>query len=183
MTHTIGVVTLAFRLNPPDTPVLRSGLLQLWADVSNAGGAVGFVPPVTTEDIRPALNSHFQAVHEGQQHVLVGYTADEEVAAAAFFTLNAAPMLSHWLWLFTVMVHPQLQGAGHGRDLMMAAENTARLFDGTRAIRLSCRSGLGLEDFYAACGYKEVGRIPNAIQVAPGDYRDEIVMLLPLGTT
>ncbi|NEE33044.1 GNAT family N-acetyltransferase, partial [Streptomyces sp. SID7982] len=30
------------------------------------------------------------------------------------------------------------------------------------------------------CGYKEVGRVPDAIRVAPGDDRDDIIMLLPL---
>lgn len=34
--------------------------------------------------------------------------------------------------------------------------------------------------FYAACGYKEVGRVPGAIRVADGDDRDDVVMLLPL---
>ncbi len=51
---------------------------------------------------------------------------------------------------------------------------------GVEAIRLTCRGGLGLERFYASCGYKEVGRIPDAIRVAPGDDRDDVIMLLPL---
>ena len=34
--------------------------------------------------------------------------------------------------------------------------------------------------FYGRCGYKEVGRVPGAIRVAPGDDRDDIYMLLTL---
>lgn len=33
---------------------------------------------------------------------------------------------------------------------------------------------------YAFCGYREVGRVPGAIRVAPGDDRDDVSMLLPL---
>lgn len=78
---------------------------------------------------------------------------------------------------------PRHQGKGYGRDLLAAAEESARTFDGIDAIRLTCRAGLGLERFYGSCGYKEVGRIPDAIRVAPGDDRDDVIMLLPLHRT
>ena len=42
---------LTFTLDPAVTPELRDGLLDLWTDVSNAGGAVGYVPPVTREEM------------------------------------------------------------------------------------------------------------------------------------
>ena len=40
-------MSLTFTLDPAVTAELRDGILDLWTDVSNAGGAVGFVPPVT----------------------------------------------------------------------------------------------------------------------------------------
>lgn len=78
------------------------------------------------------------------------------------------------------MVHPRHQGKGYGRDLMAATEAAARSVGNIDAVRLTCRGGLGLEHFYASCGYKEVGRVPGAVRVAPGDDRDDITMLLPL---
>lgn len=42
------------------------------------------------------------------------------------------------------------------------------------------RGGLGLERFYAAAGYKEVGRVPDGLRLAADDYRDDIMMWLPL---
>jgi GNAT superfamily N-acetyltransferase len=171
---------LTCTLDPAVTPELRDGILDLWTDVSNAGGAVGFVPPVTREDIRPQLLKHFAAMAEGQVRLLVGHDEDGRVAATAFLTLNTHRLMKHWLWLYTVMVHPRHQGKGHGRDLLAAAADAARGIDGIEAIRLTCRGGLGLERFYASCGYKEVGRIPGAIRVAPGDDRDDVIMLLPL---
>ncbi|MEU8467748.1 GNAT family N-acetyltransferase [Streptomyces sp. NPDC029006] len=172
---------LTFTLDPPVTPALRDGILGLWADVTNAGGAVGFVAPVTREEVRPELVRHFVQMAEGRTRLLVGHDEAGEVAATAFLTRNTHRLMTHWLWLYTVMVHPRHQGRGHGRDLLAAAADAARDTEGIEAVRLTCRGGLGLERFYASCGYKEVGRVPDAIRVAPGDDRDDIVMLLPLG--
>ncbi|MGQ4516371.1 GNAT family N-acetyltransferase [Streptomyces sp. DW26H14] len=180
-------MTLTFTLDPSfgssqGGPALRDGLLALWADVSNAGGAVGFVPPVTPEDIRPELLKHLAAMAEGRTHLLVGRDDEDggAVAATAFLTLNTHRLMRHWLWLYTVMVHPRHQGKGYGRQLMAAAADAARGIEGIEAIRLTCRGGTGADRFYAACGYKEVGRVPGAIRVGPGDDRDDVIMLLPL---
>ncbi|MFE2063148.1 GNAT family N-acetyltransferase [Streptomyces sp. NPDC059467] len=171
---------LTFTLDPPVTPALRDGVLNLWTDVSNAGGAVGFVAPVTREEIRPELVKHMVAMAEGRNRLLVGQDETGDVAATAFFSFNTHRLMTHWVWLYTVMVHPKHQGRGYGRDLLAAAADEARRFDGMDAIRLTCRGGEGLERFYGSCGYKEVGRVPGAIRVAPGDDRDDITMLFPL---
>ncbi|MEW2283462.1 GNAT family N-acetyltransferase [Streptomyces sp. NPDC047841] len=171
---------LTFTLDPAITPALRDGILDLWTDVTDAGGAVGFVAPADREEIRPELVRHFAQMAEGRTRLLVGHDEAGEVAATAFLTRNTHRLMTHWLWLYTVMVHPRHQGRGYGRDLLAAAADAARGMEGIEAVRLTCRGGLGLERFYGSCGYKEVGRVPDAIRVAPGDDRDDIVMLLPL---
>ncbi|MEU5688192.1 GNAT family N-acetyltransferase [Streptomyces venezuelae] len=173
-------MSLVFRLDPPVDPALRDGVLALWADVTNAGGAVGFVPPTTPEEIRPEFVRHLAAMSEGRTRLLVGYDEEGAVAATAFLTHNTHRLMRHWIWLYTVMVHPRHQGKGYGRDLMAAVDDAARSLEGTDAIRLTCRGGTGLEHFYASCGYKEVGRVPGAIRVAPGDDRDDIMLLREL---
>ncbi|MER5684148.1 GNAT family N-acetyltransferase [Streptomyces sp. NPDC002205] len=174
-------MALTFEVDPTFDSTLRDGICALWADVSNAGGAVGFVPPVTTEDVRPELVKHLVSMAEGRTRLLVGYDEKGAVAATAFLVRNTHRLMSHWLWLYTVMVHPGHQGKGYGRELMTAAADAARGTDGIEAIRLTCRGGTGADRFYATCGYKEVGRVPGAIRVADGDDRDDIIMLLPLG--
>ncbi|MEU9183931.1 GNAT family N-acetyltransferase [Streptomyces sp. NPDC048484] len=174
-------MSITFELDPSVDFALRHGLVDLWADVSNAGGSVGFVPPVSRETIRPELVKHFVAMAEGRTRLLVGRDEDGSVAAAAFLTLNTHRLMTHWLWLYTVMVHPRHQGRGYGRELLAAAADAAHDFEGIEAIRLTCRGGEGLERFYASCGYKEVGRVPDAIRVPQGEDRDDITMLLPLG--
>jgi hypothetical protein len=38
---------------------------------------------------------------------------------------------------------------------------------------LAVRGGIGLEAFYARLGWREIGRWPDALRLAPGDDRDE----------
>ncbi|MCX5451106.1 GNAT family N-acetyltransferase [Streptomyces libani] len=174
-------MNVRFDLDPSLTPELHDGICALWADVSNAGGAVGFVPPVTREDVRPELLKHLTAMAEGRQHLVAGRGADGRVLATAFLTTNSHRLMKHWLWVYTVMVHPSLQGRGTGRRLMTAVADAARSVEGVTALRLTCRGGSGARPFYEACGYQEVGRVPGAIRVADDDYRDDITMWLDLG--
>lgn len=173
-------MSLTFTLDPSVDRALRDGILDLWSDVTDADGAVGFVSPASREEIRPELVRHFVAMAEGRARLLVGHDEDGRVAATAFLSLNTHRLMTHWLWLYTVMVHPRHQGKGYGRELLAAAADAARGIHGIEAVRLTCRGGLGLERFYASCGYKEVGRVPGAIRVGPGDDRDDVIMLLPL---
>ncbi|MGP8300920.1 GNAT family N-acetyltransferase [Streptomyces inhibens] len=174
-------MNVRFDLDPSVTPELRDDICALWADVSNAGGAVGFLPPVTREDIRPELLKHLTAMAEGRERLLVGRDEDGRILATAFLTFNGHRLMNHWLWVYAVMVHPSLQGRGTGRRLMTAVADAARGFDGITGIRLTCRGGTGISRFYEACGYKEVGRVPGAIKVADDDFRDDITMWLELG--
>ncbi|MDT0346674.1 GNAT family N-acetyltransferase [Streptomyces litchfieldiae] len=173
---------LAYVLDPAITPALREELAELWADVVNAGGAVGFLPPVTAEDTQPELRKHLIGMAEGTTRLLIGTDERGRAVATAFFSLNTHRLMRHWLWLKTVMVHPSRQGGGTGRELMAAAATAARsIAPATTGIRLTCRGGMGLERFYAACGYREVGRVPGAILAGENDYRDDVTLWLPLG--
>ncbi|MFC8230759.1 GNAT family N-acetyltransferase [Streptomyces sp. NPDC057287] len=173
-------MALTFEVDPAFDRALRDGITALWVDVSNAGGAVGFVPPVTGEEVRPELVKHLAGIVEGRTHLVVGRDEGGAVAATAFLTHNTHRLMRHWIGVYTVMVHPRHQGKGYGRDLMAATADAALGIEGIGAIRLTCRGGTGADRFYASCGYKEVGRVPDAIRVAEGDYRDDIIMLLPL---
>src|SRR3954451_21716287 len=128
---------LTFTLDPAVTPALRDGVLDLWTDVSDAGGAVGFVAPVTREELRPDLVKHLAAMAEGRHRLLAGHDEAGEVAATAFFSFNTHRLMRHWVWLYTVMVHPKHQGRVYGRDLLAAAADAARGFEGIDAIRLT----------------------------------------------
>lgn len=171
---------LAFALDPVVDPSLRDDVLKLWVEVSNAGGSVGFVPPVTEDDVRPAMLTYLRGMADGGTRLLVGRDPEGRVAATAFLVRDEHRLMRHWVWLYIVMVRPALQGRGLGRELMSAAADAARGWDEVRAIRLTVRGGRGLEHFYGSCGYQEVGRVPGAFKVAEDDFRDEVTMWLDL---
>jgi GNAT superfamily N-acetyltransferase len=153
---------------------LRGELLRCWTDVTNAGGAVGFVPPVTPEEVVPLLDKLLDGVRSGRD-VLALLTVDGATAGFASVVGSLSPLRLHWGTVLRVQVHPSRQGQGLGRVLMTGVHDIART-RGWEFLHLTARGGTGVDDFYRGLGYTEVGRLPGAIRVAPGDDRDEIIM-------
>ncbi|MFC4021481.1 GNAT family N-acetyltransferase [Micromonospora sp. GCM10011542] len=171
-------MSLRFVLDPELTPQLRARIVALWVDVTNAGGAVGFVPPVTAADVRTIADPTFAGIADGPDRLLLGY-ADDRLVAALIFCDNRFDLKAHWCVLKRVMVHPDTQGTGYGSALMREAARLGREM-GREALHVTVRDGLGLDAFYRRLGYREIGRLPAALRVAPGDDRDEILMWLDL---
>ncbi|MFI9275525.1 GNAT family N-acetyltransferase [Kitasatospora sp. NPDC052896] len=174
-------MTLLLTLDPGLDLDLREEIVRLWTDVSNAGGAVGFVPPVAAAEVRAAAERHFAGLGpDGADRLLVAReAATGRLAGVLFFEDPRFPPADHWRLLKLVMVRPDCQGRGYGVRLMAEAERIARGW-GLKALRLTLRGGNGLEAFYGRCGYTEVGRVPRAIRVAPDDARDDVTMWLDL---
>jgi GNAT superfamily N-acetyltransferase len=158
--------------------VLRRELLACWTDVSNAGGAVGFVPPVTEDDVAPVLDKLLEGVHSGRD-VLALLTVDGGTAGFATLVGSSSPLRRHWAMVLRVQVHPSRQGEGLGRVLMTGVHDIARAH-GWEFLSLSARGGTGVEGFYRGLGYTEYGRLPGAVRVAPGDDREEILLTIRL---
>ncbi|PGH43164.1 GNAT family N-acetyltransferase [Micromonospora sp. WMMA1996] len=169
---------LRFVLDPDLTPDLCEQLVDLWVDVTNAGGAVGFVAPVTEAEVRPVAESTLAEVADGPDRLLVGYEGERLVAVLVVVD-NRFHLKTHWRVLKRVMVHPDTQGRGHGAALMREAERVARAL-GVEALHVTVRDGLGLDRFYRRLGYREIGRLPAALRLSPTDSRDEILMWLDL---
>lgn len=153
---------------------LRAELLACWVDVTNAGGAVGFVPPVTAEDVEPALERLLEGVGSGRD-VLCVLTVDGATAGFAALVGSSSPLRRHWGTVLRVQVHPSRQGGGLGRALMEGVHRIAA-GHGWEFVSLTARGGTGVDAFYRGLGYTEVGRLPGAVRVAPGDDRDEILL-------
>ncbi|MEU4239746.1 GNAT family N-acetyltransferase [Actinoplanes sp. NPDC026619] len=167
-----------FVVDPELDDDLKARIVALWVDVTNGGGAVGFVAPVTGAEVWPTATAAFAGVEAGLDRLLIGLD-DGELVALLFVTDNRFGLKDHWRVLKRVMVSPHAQGSGHGAALMRAAERLGRQM-GLAALHVTVRGGKGTENFYARVGYREVGRIPGAIRVAPGDDRDDILMWLDL---
>jgi GNAT superfamily N-acetyltransferase len=172
-------MAVAFELDPPITDMLRERIVELWVEVTNAGGAVGFVPPVAAADVRPLAETSLAGIEEGPDHLLI-QTDGGELTGLLFIVDNRFALKDHWRVLKRVMVAPRGQGRGLGTSLMREAERIGREM-GLAALNVTVRAGAGTEKFYERLGYTEVGRLPGALRVGPDDDRDEIYLWRPLG--
>ena len=156
-------------------------LIEVWVDVSNAGGAVGFAPPppdVTFADVEPLAVVALRSVDEGRDHVVVAYEG-ETIVGFAFLEHRPGPLFRHWATIKRLQVHPADQGRGIGRELLRACHDHARKL-GIEALHLTVRGGTGREAFYASEGYELIVTIPQAIRLSAEDTRHELYMVKQL---
>jgi len=189
-------MALEFTVDPELTDGLQAEIVACWTDVTNAGGSVGFVPPVAMDDVLPVAIRALAGVAAGHDRLVIGRERasgtrlDEQVteagdsvggrlAALAFMTDEQSGLTDHWRHIKKVMVHPDFQGRGYGTLLMAEVERVARAM-GLHLLTLDCRAGTGNDEFYKKCGYVEYGRLPGALKVGPDDYRDRVLMTLSL---
>jgi GNAT superfamily N-acetyltransferase len=184
-------MTLVFEVDPPLTEQLRAEIIACWTDVSNAGGAVGFLPGVSMDDVEPTARAQFAGVLSGRDRLVVGRIGQGEqagrLAALAFLVADTFALTAHWQTVKRVMVHPDFQGSGYGHRLLAELSAVAREA-GLEQLHLDCRGGTGNELFYKKCGYQEIGRFPKALKLpertsdTPGasPYRDLILMAMEL---
>ena len=165
---------MRFELDPKLDPDTRSSLVDIWVDVSNAGGAVGFVPPVTKDDVMELADLAFDRIERGIDHIVVAY--DDEPFGFAFLDHRPGPLFRHWATVKRLMVHPSLQRTGRGHALLDAVTQKS-LELGLEQLHLTVRGGTGYESFYERHGFEIKARIPGAIRVAPDDDREEIYMV------
>jgi len=155
------------------------GLCRCWLDVSNAGGAVGFpFLPVAEADVRDAAKALARKVEAGDVLVFVA-ERDDQVLGWVSLRLNRSDLTSHWASIERLQSRPEIRGQGIGVLLLNAAVDHARSI-GLEQLWLVVRGGEGLEGFYSANGWEEIGRHPGALRLSAGDDRDEVSMMLRL---
>src|SRR5687768_6560320 len=94
--------------NPPRDGTLLDRILELWVAVTNAGGAVGFVPPVTHDDVRPVASSALARVETGDDDMVVA-VADGAVVGLGFLVTNGLNLHAHWGTIKRLQRHPALR--------------------------------------------------------------------------
>ncbi len=156
---------------------LRAELLDCWVDVTDAGGAVGFLPPADRDAVAEALDRALAEVAEDRRVLVVA--RDAAVCGFGFLVPQTGPVVGHRASLLSLQVHPDAQGRGLGRRLVEALHEQGRR-RGLTQVTLWYRSGLGLGAFYRAVGYREVGRWPGTLRVAEDDWRDDVWMVTDL---
>ncbi|KAB8177721.1 GNAT family N-acetyltransferase [Microbispora catharanthi] len=162
------------------SPGLRRELIECWVTVTNAGGAAGFpFPPVTFDEVAMVADQLIASLDPERSRFLLAHV-DETLAGWLNVRRNVDPLIAHWGTVHHVQTHTNFRSRGIGAALMRQVRHVAREEMGLEQLHLAARGGVGLEDFYGQLGWKEIGRWPNALRLAPGDDRDEILMVLEL---
>ena len=151
---------------------LPDALIRMWADVTNAGGAVGFVPPVTPEDIRATAEAAFARVGAGADDLAVAYDGERPVAFG-FLVTNEFALARHWGTVKRLQRDPTAYGSGAGA-LVLAELEACALDRGLERVCLTVRGSTGRERFYTAHGYRIDARLPGRLRLAEGVTVDEL---------
>lgn len=178
-------MTVSYRVVAPARATgaqLRDDLLATWVAVTDAGGSVGFAAPAPVDLVAATLDAHLEQVVAGRD--ALGVLVDDDGAAVGMGLLvsRGVELFAHWRTLLRLMVHPDHQGTGAGRVLLEGLHGSARAL-GCEHLQLTVRGGEGLEALYERFGYRVVGAHPGAVRMAPGDDRDEVMMVAGLGAS
>jgi GNAT superfamily N-acetyltransferase len=171
---------LVIQITSPEqvTPSLKRELTDCWMLVSNAGGAVGFpFLPVDITHVAPVADKLFAGLSPECSRLLIARAGDTLVGWV-HIQRNLSPLIAHWGTINHLQSLPSSRGQGIGSALMAHARHVALSELGLEQLRLAVRGGTGLEHFYARLGWTVIGRWPGALRLAPGDDRDEILMIL-----
>lgn len=161
------------------TPVLRQQLAACWQEVANSGGAVGFpFPPVSDLDVSSAVADMVGSLDLPENRILTA-GKNGRLAGWLFLAGNSSKLTAHWARVLRVQTAVDCRANGIGRALMAETARAAAEDFALEQLHLELRSGLGLEDFYRSCGWREIGRWPGSLRVPAGD-RDEVLMVLDL---
>jgi GNAT superfamily N-acetyltransferase len=175
----MGEIAPRHLVRPADlTSDLRDQLVECWIEVTNAGGAAGFpFPPVGPAEVGPAVDRLAADLDPERLRILVALEAGE-VAGWVALTRHPRPPVAHWGEVRHLQTRLRSRGRGVGSALMNELRRAARDELGLEQLHLAARGGVGLEAFYERLGWREIGRWPGALRLAPGDDRDEVLMVL-----
>ncbi|MEV1292057.1 GNAT family N-acetyltransferase [Pseudonocardia sp. NPDC049635] len=156
------------RIVDPPADAAR-GLGELWIAVTEAGGAVDFVPGSDPAEIRELAAATIDRVRAGVLWMIV--LGDGSAPDGTVFLARGTGIAAHRADVQRLMVRPGLQGRGLGTVLLEAAAEHAREM-GVEMLTLGARGGTPLPAFYAARGFAEYGLLPRGVRLSAGDVRD-----------
>jgi GNAT superfamily N-acetyltransferase len=165
------------------TPALRADLASCWADVADAGGAVGFpFAPVDRGAVLAAVDSIAELVATEAAAVFV---ASDEAGVCGWVALERDGFVlhRHWAWIKRLQSHPRARGLRVGEQLLANLIDFARDRWTLEFVQLSLRGGRGLETYYGRLGFTEVGRVAGALRLSSTEAYDEVFMTRTLRTS
>ena len=167
------------RLDANQARALVPQLAALLQAVVNAGGTVGFMPPVSSEEAAAYWLDVVRAL-EGSLRVLLVARDGTEMVGTTQLDLCGRSNGLHRAEIMKLLVHSQARRQGLGRQLIQAIETQARQHQRTTLV-LDTLLGEPSEQLYQSLGYVAVGTIPQFARVASGALEATVVYYKLLG--
>lgn len=141
-------------------------LNELLNDSVASGASVGFLPPLTQQQVSSYWQSVEQSLDSNERLLLVAEEHGELLGAVQLSLCDKANG-SHRAEVEKLMVHTRARGRGIAKQLMSALEQQAKLHHRSLLV-LDTREGDTASFLYPKLGYTEVGRIPDFALSADG---------------
>ena len=167
------------RFNADQALEILSDLVVLLQDVVNAGGTIGFMPPISNEEASTYWQDVIQTLR-GPLRVLVVACDGEAVIGSVQLDLCGRSNGLHRAEVMKVMVHSKHRKKGIGAQLMRAIETQAKL-EGRSTLVLDTREGDDGVRLYERQGYEVAGVIPEYARSADGNLHATVYMYKLLG--
>ncbi|MER7415514.1 GNAT family N-acetyltransferase [Micromonospora peucetia] len=158
---------------------LRAEAHRVLHAVAERGGAIGYAAPPGRTETDAWLDAVLGAVGAGDA-ALVLAVLDDRVVGTGTWRRGPKPFFAHYADLEKITTHPAARGRGIGRLVTGALIDDARKA-GIETLALGVRgNNHGAIELYERLGFREWGRLPNAIEVGDERY-DDVRMCLDLG--
>ena len=92
---------------------LRGQLIDCWVAVSNAGGAVWFLPPADSTQISPVVAELIAGLDPRRSRLLLAL-ADGVLAGWLNIQRELSPLVAHWGTVNRLQTHPGSRGVSAG---------------------------------------------------------------------
>ena len=142
-----------------DVPSLAAVLLG----VVRGGASVGFMADVTPADAEQFWSAH----RANPSNVVLVATDGRAVIGTGSLVLAGLPNGRHRAEVAKLLVRPDAQGHGVGRELLAALEAEARLH-GRRTLVLDTVTGSPAQKLYESAGWTVVGEIDDYADLPDG---------------
>ena len=134
-------------------------LADLHLQAIRSGMALGHVEPLDVEALRAEWRNEVEALGEAGRSLVVAERA-RDVVAMALLVPSTAANARHRAEVQRVAVATAFRGSGIGRRLMAAVEDRAAA-NGITLLYLTTHAESDACAFYEACGYTQLGVMPD----------------------
>ena len=148
-------------------------LSDLLRNAVEAGASIGFLLPLTAEEVTIYWHKVIKEVAAGEV-ILLAAMQGEHMVGTAQLELESRPNGNHRAEVRKVMVDTSARGQGIGKLLMFGLEESAR--NCARVLLfLDTRHGDPAERLYTSTGYTYVGSIPHYARSTNGQHEGNAI--------